>query len=152
MKSIDPDKVFARFMAGVSLTYPLYGRKYTVTHSDETGDIYVFIGLKYAYKEVSKIRDEVLLEWREGIPEIILMGEVLIDGEGIYRNSKTRNAIFLREMPIALQAVRYADRALFQTHPELDETQVYIQFNSTDDRFQKVVEYGEIGKYKIDMT
>ena len=54
----------------VTATEPIIGRKYTLTHSDITADLFLTIGLEYAYDEISEMRDEVLAEWQtyEGNP------------------------------------------------------------------------------------
>lgn len=148
MQKINPEKVFAEFRDGVTPTSPIVRRHYTMTHSDETGDLFVTIGKKYAEDKVMDIRDEVRLRWvlNGGVPG--LYGEVQIDGEGITGSSRIRNSIFQREMEKALQAIRLADDRLFTKYPNLNHTPVYIQFKSENPKYHQLYRYHEIGYYK----
>ena len=148
MKKIDTGKVFTEWRNGVSETYPISGRKYTMTHSDKTGDLFISIGNKFAEDKIGKLRDEVRLQYIVIDRMPILYGEVLVDGMGIPGNPPVREAIFKSEMPKALQAVRYADNALFTAYPELDNTPVYIQFISSNPDRNKLYDYGVIGDYQ----
>ncbi len=148
MKKINTDKVFTELRNGVTDTYPVSGRKYTMTHSDKNGNLYVTIGTGFAEDKVGKLRDEVRLQYIVIDSMPILYGEVMVDGLGIPGNPPVREAIFKREMPTALQAVRYGDNTLFSFYPELDNTPVYIQFMSSNPDRHKLYDYGLIGDYK----
>lgn len=63
MGKLNPEKLFVEYRPGVTATEPVMGRKYTLTHSDETADLFLTIGLEYAYDKINKMRDEVLAEW-----------------------------------------------------------------------------------------
>ena len=148
MKKINPAKVFTEWRNGVTDTYPISGRKYTMTHSDKTGNLFVTIGSNFAEDKISKLRDEVRLQYIIIDLMPILYGEVFVDGMGIPGNPPVREAIFKKEMPTALQAIRYADDALFSAYPELDQTPVFIQFISSNPDRNKLYDYGTIGEYK----
>lgn len=145
------DKVFTEFRDDVSKYEPTIGRKYTLTHSDTTGDLFVTIGLNYARDKFGEFRDEVILEWKEDDENKILYGKVLIDGDGIFGNEKIRNRIFMREMPLALQAIRYGDREFFKINEELDESVVLIHFKSNNPNYDKVCNFGNMKMYKTDI-
>jgi hypothetical protein len=70
MKRLNPEKLQVEYRNGVTTTEPVGGRKYTLTHSDKTGDLFLTIGLEYAFDQITKMRDEVLAEWQfdEGAP------------------------------------------------------------------------------------
>jgi hypothetical protein len=51
-------------------------------------------------------------------------------------------------MPTALQALRKADRFLFENKPILDNTPVFIHFISSNPAYNKTYDYGAIGIYK----
>ena len=63
MNRLDPDKLFVELRDGVTLTEPIIGRKYTLTHSDITAELFLTIGLQYAFDRISDMRDEVLAQW-----------------------------------------------------------------------------------------
>lgn len=152
MRKINPQKVFTEYRTGVTQTAPIVGRHYTMTHSDVTGDLFVVIGTEYAKDQLSAMHDEVLLEWRLENGAHYLYGEVLVDGADILGNPAIRNAIFIKEMPTALQAVRYGDHHLFEAHPELDNAPVRIRFKSTRPQYNKERNFGPIGRYRIPFT
>lgn len=149
MKTIDPSKVITEMRDYVTPHEPIMGRRYTMTHSDETADLYVTIGKGYAEDQVEEIRDEVRMQFEDTENGLILMGEVLIDGDGVEGRKEIRNDIFAREMDIALQAIRYADQKLFQCMPELDEIPVLIWFRSMDPEYNKLYDYGTMSEYRM---
>ena len=51
-------------------------------------------------------------------------------------------------MPTALQALRQADRFLFDNEPNLDNTPVYIHFISDNPAYDRVNNFGVIGSYR----
>lgn len=140
-------QVFVEYRDNVTATSPLKNRTYTMTHSDETGDLFVTIGLKNAEDKTNELQDQVYLKWIPFDGKDLLLGEVLIDGEGIKGNPETRNEIFRREMPLALQAIYVADKPFFEAHPELKDTPVLIHFVSSDSKYNKLYCYGPIDSY-----
>lgn len=141
-------QVFIEFREPANALSPLADRKYTMTHSDDTGDLFVTIGTEYAEDKVTTLRDEVRLEWTVIKDTPILYGEVLIDGDGISTgNTQVRDTIFKREMPLALQAIYHADQQFFASHPELRETPVFIHFTSTQPSYNKLYNFGTISEY-----
>ena len=49
MERLDPEKLYVVFRPGVTMTEPVLGRKYTLTHSDITAELFLTIGLQFAY-------------------------------------------------------------------------------------------------------
>ena len=142
------NQVFIEFREPATALEPLADRKYVMTHSDETGDLFVNIGIEYIEDKVNALRDEVRLEWTVIKDTPILYGEVLIDGDGIsVGNAQIRDTIFKREMPLALQAIYHADQQFFAIHPELKEAPVFIHFSSSQPIYNKLYNFGTIGEY-----
>lgn len=132
MKRLDTDKLYVDFRASVTITQPIIGRKYTLTHSDITADLFLAIGLQFAYDKVNVMRDEVLAEWRTNNGFPFLYVYVYVDGQLDPAIAAKRIEIFRRELPLALEAIRYGDRRLFAAHPELDNTPIWVHFGSTN--------------------
>jgi hypothetical protein len=68
MSRLRPDKLHVRCAGGVTPDGPITPRRYTLTHSDATGDLYLTIGPDYDRQQISGwytrlMRDEVLAEW-----------------------------------------------------------------------------------------
>lgn len=145
MSEFDPKKVFVQYRDDMRPYGPVSDRKYTVTHSDTTARLFVFIGDSYAEDQVAAMRDEVRLEWAQTADGPALIGSVLV-GDDV--RAAFRNSIFLLEMPLALKALREADRFLFIRYPELDEAPVYIRFLSDNPDYDKTYDWGVIGEYR----
>ena len=110
----------------------LENRKYTITHDDTTGDLFVTIGSSFARDLYGDLRDEVILEWvnLDGAP--VLLGRVLVSGEGIEDAAGIRRKISTRELETALTALQQGDFELFQKHPELVQAPVLIYFQEKE--------------------
>ena len=144
MKRLNPEKLFVEYGEGVTTTEPILGRKYTLTHSDLTGDLFLTIGLDYAYEKTNKMRDEVLAEWRlyDGNPFLYVY--VYVDGDFGPLVTTVRNAIFRRELPLALEAIRYGDNNLYKAYPELDNAPIWIRFDSTNPIYNQFEYWGTL--------
>ncbi|NLK27994.1 MAG: hypothetical protein GX306_06590 [Clostridiales bacterium] len=151
MKSFHPDKLYVEFRDGVTETQPLNNRKYTLTHSDITAELFLTIGLNYAYDKISDLRDEVLAEWRIDKDYSFLYVIVYINGQANQEISSIRNTIFRRELPLALQAIRYGDRIFFDAYPGLDYAPIWIHFQSQNPDYDQIENWGTFAEYKISM-
>lgn len=148
MKKMDSSRVHGELRDRVSPVSPILGRKYTVTHSDETGELFVTIGRQFADDKIGELRDEVLLVFENTETGTVLLGEVLVSDEEMNFAPERRNEIFLREMPKALQAVRIADARLYQAKPELDFITILIWFRSDDPKYNKLYDFGQMKEYR----
>lgn len=148
MRELSPQKVFVQYRDMIKPYEPLLARKYTITHSDITAELFVFIAEEYAEDQVTRMRDEVKVAWEQNEKGFALIGSVVIDGEGVNGNAMIRNQIFYNEMPTALQALRQADRFLFENSPILDRARVLIHFISSNPAYNKTYDFGSIGNYK----
>lgn len=152
MGELNPQKVFVQYRDRMKPYEPILERKYTITHSDLTAELFVFVAQHYAEDQITEIRDEVRIVWEQNHSGLYLMGSVILDGEGVVGNTNLRNSIFLNEMPIALQALRQADRFLFDNEPTLDDAPVYILFSSSDPNYNMIYDFGIIGDYSMDAS
>ena len=144
-----PEKLSVEYMNGVTATEPVIPRRYTLTHSDLTGDLFLTIGMNYAWEKINATRDEVLGEWINYGNYLYYFAYVYIDqGEYTFNEAAIRNEIFRRELPLALTAIRYGDRAFFDAHPTLDLAPIIINFISTYPAFAKQENWGTFQAYK----
>ena len=143
----NPSKVHTEFRNNISSYNPVIGRKYTITHSDETAELFVTIGTEYATDLYSPIRDELILSIDDVDNNIILQGYVNVDSHNNFGTRKLRNDIFLREIPLALKSTFYADRIFFQNYNCLMNVPVIINFLSADKQYNKRYYYGTIGNF-----
>lgn len=146
MERLDPEKLYVEFRDGVTATAPTIGRKYTLTHSDETADLFLVIGLEYAFDQINEMRDEVLAEWKHDKESPVLFGFVYVGQFGPVI-TKIRDTIFRRELPLALEAIIYGDRELFREHPQLRHAPIWIHFGSRDPEYEKFEYWGTPADY-----
>jgi hypothetical protein len=152
MKRLNPEKLHVTYLAGVGESDPLSPRCYTLTHSDFTGELFLSIGRVYDAKRVSHwytrlMRDEVLAEWEAKNERPCLMVHCHVSGGLVFGWAGMRNAIFHRELPLALEAIRFGDRLFIQAHPGLDGSIVRIRFHATQTRYDVEEDWGQLKHY-----
>jgi hypothetical protein len=147
MARLRPDKLHVRFTSGTNPREPAVDRRYTLTHSDRTGDLFLTVGPEYDQEQTSGwytrlMRDEVLAEWRdEGKgPELHLHCHV--SGGLALGPSGMRYRIFQRELPLVLEAIRHGDGELFDSLPHLDGAPILVHFHATEQRYNGVETWG----------
>ncbi len=148
MRELNPKKIFVQYRDIMKPYEPVMGRLYTITHSDITAELFVFVSQNFAEDQITNMRDEVRVAWELYKEGVALLGSVIVDGKGVIGNAYIRNMIFYNEMPTALQALRQADRFLFEQKPNLDNAPVYIRFISNSPIYNKTYYFGVIGIYK----
>lgn len=149
MSRLKPEKLLVEFRKGVTTTEPIIPRRYTLTHSDITADLFLTIGLIYAYDKVKAMRDEVLGEWINVGDEYFYYVYLYVDGQYGPEVAATRNYIFRRELPLTLEAIRYGDKDFFTAHPELNDAPIIVYFSSTDSQYNKIENWGTFLDYDI---
>ncbi|WP_462413449.1 staygreen family protein [Neobacillus sp. Marseille-QA0830] len=144
MSILDPSKLITTFLPPVTAFRPVEGRKYTLTHSDTSGQLFLTIGCSYEYGATNQSsRDEVLAEWVHKLGEYSLRGRVYVSGGEFDKNyAKVRYAIFRKELNLALQAIVFGDQALYTNFPWLLDAPIYIRFESVYPEFNQVIYFG----------
>lgn len=148
MKKLNPDNLKVNFGIGTSETEPIIPRKYTLTHSDITGELFLTIAAKYDYAKITDMRDEVLGEWIMANDDYALMVNVMVDKEKNPIMSAIRNAVFVKELPLALEAIVYGDRELLKTNAFLYKAPIYVKFNSVYPMFNRLELWGTLSDFK----
>ena len=151
MERLDPNKLYVEFRDGVTKTAPIEARRYTLTHSDITAELFLTIGLRFAYDKISPMRDEVLAEWQLINNSYILYAYVYVDGQLGTVNptiATIRNSVFVRELPLAFEAIRYGDKVFFETHPKLNNAPIYVYFASMYPYLNRIEYWGTPSDYE----
>lgn len=141
------EKLFVSFKSGIKKTEPIVSRCYTMTHSDETQDLFVTIGVVYDWDKITSMRDEVLAEWVKEDGKYKMNVYLHVDGENGLKETKIRDGIFRNELPLALTSIRYADRKLFSKNNYLDNAPIIVHFNSKLDEYNKIENWGIFKEY-----
>lgn len=153
MSKLDSSKLSARVHPTTSACDLELPRRYTLTHSDLTGELFLSISPDYDQSRISGIytrlmRDEVLAELVKDQDETSLHVYVHVSGGFVFGLAAWRKDILHHHMPMVLEALRYGDRELFAAHPELDSAEIFVHFSSDHKRYNQVERWGQIREYR----
>jgi hypothetical protein len=153
MKRLKPEKLQVTYLAGTDPENLILPRRYTLTHSDITGRLFLSIGKDYNTKQFANfytrlMRDEVLAELCQEGDNLLFRAYCHVSGGFVFGTARLRYNIFRRELQLVLEAIRYGDRTLFEKNPELDNTTVLIHFKSTVKRFDQIEKWGTMADYR----
>jgi hypothetical protein len=149
---LKPEKLHVKFAGGLESRKLTHPRRYTLTHSDRTGDLFLTIGTEYDREAISGwytrlMRDEVLAEYlvKEDGPELHVYCHV--SGGIVLGPSGWRYGIFKYHMPMVLQAFCYGDRCFLSANPEYNRAAVFVHFLSNVSRYNRVEPWGRLRDY-----
>lgn len=149
MNKFNPEKLSVEYRDGVTATEPVISRHHTLTHSDDTGELFLTIGTQFAWDKVNNdMRDEVIGEWKTNGHCIYYNAYVMVNKEGQdFNTAMRRYEVFRRELPLALTAIRYGDRFLFDVYPALDNGLIIVNFISTYPQLYKQEIFGTFSSF-----
>lgn len=154
MSNFNPQKLTVKFIPPANSLHPIYKRKYTLTHSDDTGQLFLAIGARYDYRALNlKFRDEVLAEWRHFGKQLSLICDVYVGGMEFSEDKvKERFNIFKREIDTAIKGIVFGDRNFLSNYPHLLDAPIYIHFNSKYPNYNKTFYYGTPKHYLMQIN
>ena len=152
VKRLNPDKLHTTFTQGTLPDKFTLPRRYTLTHSDFTGDLYLTISSDFNMKQCSGLytrlmRDEVFAEVLETEEGYALQVYCHISGGFVFGTAKYRYDIFQRELPLVLESFRYGDAVMFENVAEVGELPVIIHFRSNKSLYNRKENWGIISDY-----
>jgi hypothetical protein len=150
---LNPDKLHVTFLPGAGERGPLIPRRYTLTHSDATGDLFLAIGADYDEGAISGLytrlmRDEVLAQWQESDRGPSLHLYCHVSGGLAFGPAGWRYRIFQHELPLVLEAMRFGDASLYDAHPALDDSPIWVHFRARQRRYQRTERWGSPADYQ----
>jgi len=123
-------------------------RKYTLTHSDLTTELFLDIRCDFAYDKTNEIRDEVLGEWKIIDNQPVSYLTIYVDsGEYSDLDKNIRYMIFKRELPLAIEAIVYGDKKLYEAYPKLLNAPIIVNFQSDDPNINGEANFGTVRDY-----
>jgi magnesium dechelatase len=154
MGRLRPEKLHVRFTGERRTGGALVPRRYTLTHSDSTGDLFLTVGSEYDKGQISGLytrllRDEVLAEWQVGEDGPALHVFCHVSGGLAFGPAGWRFAIFQNELPLVLEAFRHGDRELYEARPELDGAAILVHFRSSRRRYRRLERWGSPADYRL---
>lgn len=148
MVDFEPDKLNISYKDEIGIKDFIYPRKYTLTHSDEDGQLFLSIGKKYDLDQINYIfRDEVLGSWEEDDKDYLFITLEIDNNENI-GDTVRRDKIFREELPLALMAIIYGDNLFLENNKELYEAPIIVKFNSKFEEYDTLEEWGKVKDYK----
>lgn len=152
MSKFQPEKLNVSYKDKISINSSLIPRKYTLTHSDESGELFLSIGSKYDLDQIDyNNRDEVLGSWEKDNEYYLLITVEVDKGEDL-SNTIRRDKIFRQELPLALMAIIYGDNLLLENNKELYEAPIRVKFNSKINEYNMLEEWGKVKDYKYNVN
>jgi hypothetical protein len=132
---LDETKLHVTLTDAARRDAPLTPRRYTLTHSDRTGDLFLAIGREYDHKALRALqvrleRDEVLGEWvvAEDGPQLVLH-MMAQGGLPFFGTAAMRCRIFRHYREMVLEALQCGDRGLAAAHPEVAAAPIIACFH-----------------------
>ena len=151
MSKFQPEKLNVSYKDEIRTKTFLFPRKYTLTHSDESGELFLSIGKNYDFDQINyNIRDEVLGSWEKDDKEYLLITLEVDNGDDI-SNTIKRDKIFRQEIVLALMAIVYGDNLFFENNKELYEAPVRVKFNSKFSEYDTLEDWGMVKYYKYNL-
>jgi Staygreen protein len=152
VRRLNPKKLRVTYLPGASQDGPLSPRRYTLTHSDVTAQLFLSIGRDYDAERLSHwytrlMRDEVLAEWETLNGEPSLMVHCHVSGGIVFGCAGMRDGIFRRELQLALEGIRCGDQILVEAHPGLDKASVLVHFHAAQARYDVEESWGCLKDY-----
>lgn len=145
---LNPEKLSVKIMRPAAFLSPVKLRRYTLTHSDTTGQLFLSIGLQFDPSAINaQMRDEVLAEWQmDQRGQYLMVGSVYVSGgEYTELQANRRFEIFHRKLRLALSAIFCGDQLLLACHPQLLDAPIYIYFESNFPQLRGTFYYGNPG-------
>ncbi len=149
MADLNPEKLHIVYKDTVDVDKLLLPRKYTLTHSDSTGDLFLTIAPEYDYDQISPLytrfmKDEVLAEWQKKDNKYELHFYLHVSGGFCFGWAGLRDRIFRYHLPLVFQAIKHADMKLFEQMPELKNSQIFVHFQSKNKKYNQIENFGQI--------
>lgn len=153
--SFNPNKLHCTYGESCEIKEDFLPRRYTLTHSDSTGDLFLKIDCDYDEEQISSfytrfMRDEVLAEWLEKDNNKELHVYLHVSGGFIFGWAGMRDRIFRYHLPMVLKAIIHGDTELFEQLPILKESAIIVHFNSERSRYNKIESHGKVKDYQLD--
>ncbi|HUT82761.1 MAG TPA: staygreen family protein [Candidatus Bathyarchaeia archaeon] len=153
MSYLNPKKLHVKFVDIEEEVFSL-PRRYTLTHSDKTGDMFLTIAKDYDKQQISNwytkfMRDEVLGEWKINGETKELHLYFHICGGFIFGWAKLRDTIIRHHMKLVFQSIRYGEKNLIYKNEEIDSSPIFAHFYSKRKKFNTIEQHGCLNDYRL---
>lgn len=148
MTDFNPQKLKVRFILPASPTEPLKGRKYTLSHLNDNGQLILDIGTDFNNDVINeKLNDGFIAEWQTDW-EYRLVGRVHVALENFTEQEAQKRYEYLTKLTKnALHGIAFGDRLFLSSYPLLLDAPIYILFESTNPQLRKIYNFGSLKHY-----
>lgn len=152
MDALSAEKLHIKYLSDANSKQPINQRRYTLTHSDLTGELFLSIGFEYDKKAISGfytriMRDEVLAEWLEKEGDYSLHLYLHVSGGLIVGRAGWRDKIFRGHLPLVLKSICQVDQEFLNNYPKLKNSPILVHFNSSNKKYHKIEQWGSPKDY-----
>lgn len=152
MAFLSIQNLHVKYLSHTNSKEPINKRRYTLTHSDFSGKLFLSIGPKYDKKAISGLytrlmRDEVLAQWLKKENNYSLHVYLYVSGGFIFGRAGWRDNIFRSHLPLVLKSICQGDQEFIQNHPNLRNSPILVHFNSSNKKYNKIEEWGKPKDY-----
>jgi hypothetical protein len=149
---LSTEKLHVKYLGEANSKKPTVQRRYTLTHSDFTGELFLSIGDQFDKKAISGLytklmRDEVLAEWQKEENNFQLHIYLHVCGGLIIGRAGWRDSIFRGHLPLVLKSIIQGDKEFFQNYPNRKNSQILVHFNSSNKKYNKIETWEKIKDY-----
>ena len=94
LSAFNPQQFSVTYRQGSTPTFPFIGRRYTLTHSEQTDDLFLWIDEKFAVDQLNEQRNELFAEWlhKDGVDTLYVY--VFIGNEQTEKSVKPYGTLF----------------------------------------------------------
>ena len=147
MAHLNPEKLHVK-IDGLNGTLDPLMRKYTLTHSDTTGELFLTIGREYDQDAISGwytklMRDEVLAEWADS-EGLILHIHLHVSGGLVFGPAKWRESIFKSHLPLVLEAICTGDLDFIAEKEACMKAPIHVHFHARQAALDHVEVWGQV--------
>lgn len=147
--NFDSNKLEITFIYPATNIVPINNRKYTLTHSDHTGMLFLDIGIVYNLGGINQeLRDEVLGKLILIEDKLYCLYLYVFVGNYDFNTCLRRYNIFKSHLPMSIEAIIYGDSYIFDNYIDLNNTPIYVKFDSIYQQFNNYEFYGYIKDFR----
>ncbi|CZR99045.1 MULTISPECIES: staygreen family protein [unclassified Clostridioides] len=134
----------------VSATEPIRFRRYTVSYSENTNDIYLTIATYFDTLSLGTVSiDKVYGQWAWVVGDIYDLNLFVFVGNYPYEIARNRYDAFVRVLPIAITSIINGDRLFLVSNSCLLNSKITVRFISSHPTLNRTVDYGSIRTFVL---
>ncbi|MCC0629695.1 MULTISPECIES: staygreen family protein [unclassified Clostridioides] len=150
MVNLNANKLNVNMVYPVSATAPIRFRRYTVSYSENTSNIYLTIATYFDTLSIGTVSiDKVYGQWAWVIDNIYDLNLFVFVGNYPYEIARNRYESFVNVLPIAITSIINGDRIFLISNFYLLNSKITVRFISSHPTLNRTVDYGSIRNFVL---